>query len=80
MSYQNHMMELCEHVVQAVAMSLGYDQHFFDEWVQDPMCYYKMIHYPPPSSDKDNGKCISIDLKERNTRADHCASRAGHAP
>jgi isopenicillin N synthase-like dioxygenase len=67
MSYQNHMMELCEHVVQAVAMSLGYDQHFFDEWVQDPMCYYKMIHYPPPSSDKDNGKCISIDLKGENT-------------
>ncbi|KAI1736808.1 Clavaminate synthase-like protein [Xylaria scruposa] len=47
MDYLNRIMKLTEEVMRAMAMSLGYDADYFDEFCQDPMCFYKLLHYPP---------------------------------
>ncbi|KAL3417227.1 2OG-Fe(II)oxygenase superfamily protein [Phlyctema vagabunda] len=54
MDYLNQVTALTEKVLQAIAVSLGYDQHYFDEFTTDPMAFYKLLHYPPqaPTADK----------------------------
>ncbi|KAE8337901.1 hypothetical protein BDV24DRAFT_177241 [Aspergillus arachidicola] len=49
--YLNRITALTEQVMQAIAMSLGYDQHYFDEFCTDPMALYKLLHYPPQAED-----------------------------
>ena len=51
MLYLKHNTEVAEILMQAMAMSLGYEKNYFDEFCKDPMCFYKMIHYPPPPND-----------------------------
>lgn len=51
MDYLNRIMKLSEEVMGAMAMSLGYDKNYFDEFCTDPMCFYKLLHYPPPPTD-----------------------------
>jgi len=51
MDYLNHIMELGEHIMQALAVSLGYKKEFFDSFSKDPMCFFKMLHYPPQPTD-----------------------------
>lgn len=46
MDYLNRIMKLAEEVMGAIAMSLGYDKNYFDEFCKDPMCFYKLLHYP----------------------------------
>ena len=53
MDYLSQMTTLTERVMEAIAMSLGYDQHYFDEFCTEPMAFYKLLHYPPQSPDAD---------------------------
>jgi isopenicillin N synthase-like dioxygenase len=36
MSYLNHVADLTEMVMQAISISLGYDEHYFGEFCTDP--------------------------------------------
>lgn len=47
MLYLNQVTDLTEKVLQAIGISLGYDEHYFDEFCADPMAFYKLLHYPP---------------------------------
>lgn len=47
MDYLNQVTELTEKVLQAIAVSLGCSEHFFDEFCTDPIAFYKLLHYPP---------------------------------
>ncbi|KAL6811487.1 hypothetical protein J3E69DRAFT_371785 [Trichoderma sp. SZMC 28015] len=47
MDYLNRIVKLTEEVMRAMAMSLGYDADYFKEFCTDPMCFYKLLHYPP---------------------------------
>lgn len=51
MDYLNRIVKLTEEVMGAMAMSLGYDKNYFDEFCTDPMCFYKLLHYPPQPTD-----------------------------
>ncbi|KAF4993050.1 hypothetical protein FGRMN_6738 [Fusarium graminum] len=51
MDYLHRIMALTESVMGAMAMSLGYDKNYFDEFCTDPMCFYKLLHYPPQPED-----------------------------
>ena len=51
MDYLNQISSLTEEVMRAIALSLGYDTSFFDEFFHDPMCFFKMLHYPPQATD-----------------------------
>ncbi|KAK8091373.1 uncharacterized protein PG998_015188 [Apiospora kogelbergensis] len=51
MDYLNRIVKLTEEVMGAMAMSLGYDKNYFDEFCTDPMCFYKLLHYPPQPPD-----------------------------
>lgn len=51
MDYLNRIVKLTEEVMRAMAMSLGYDADYFQEFCTDPMCFYKLLHYPPQPSD-----------------------------
>ncbi|KAK6063370.1 2OG-Fe(II) oxygenase [Seiridium cupressi] len=51
MDYFDRIKSLTEDVMRAVALSLGYEPDFFDEFCTDPMCFYKMLHYPPQPDD-----------------------------
>ncbi|KAL4732768.1 hypothetical protein ACLX1H_001788 [Fusarium chlamydosporum] len=51
MDYLHRIMKLTEEVMGAMAMSLGYDKNYFDEFCTDPMCFYKLLHYPPQPTD-----------------------------
>ncbi|KAF3024398.1 hypothetical protein E8E14_014442 [Neopestalotiopsis sp. 37M] len=44
-------IECANHLLQALALSLGYDKGYFNEFCQDPMAFFKMIHYPPPPTE-----------------------------
>lgn len=54
MDYLNQVTALTERVMEAIAMSLGYEQHYFDEFCTEPMAFYKLLHYPPqpPNANK----------------------------
>ncbi|KAM0463305.1 hypothetical protein ACHAO4_000018 [Trichoderma viride] len=51
MDYLNRIVKLTEEVMRAMAMSLGYDADYFQEFCTDPMCFYKLLHYPPQPAD-----------------------------
>ncbi|KAI0121344.1 MFS transporter [Xylariales sp. AK1849] len=51
MDYLNQIMELIEEVMRAIALSLGYDTDYFNEFLTDPMCFCKILHYPPQADD-----------------------------
>lgn len=51
MDYLNQVTNLAEQVMQAIAISLGYDEHYFDEFCAEPMAFYKLLHYPPQAPD-----------------------------
>ncbi|KAJ4160056.1 uncharacterized protein LMH87_007988 [Akanthomyces muscarius] len=51
MDYLDQITKLTEEVLRATSMSLGYDASYFDEFCKDPMCFYKMLHYPPQPPD-----------------------------
>ncbi|KAF5615593.1 Oxoglutarate iron-dependent oxygenase [Fusarium tjaetaba] len=51
MDYLHRIVQLTEEVMGAMAMSLGYDKNYFDEFCTDPMCFYKLLHYPPQPDD-----------------------------
>ncbi|KAL7917019.1 hypothetical protein ACQKWADRAFT_307820 [Trichoderma austrokoningii] len=50
MDYLNRIVKLTEEVMRAMAMSLGYDADYFQEFCTDPMCFYKLLCYPPQPS------------------------------
>ena len=37
--------------MEAIAISLGYDKHYFDEFCTESMAFYKLLHYSPQASD-----------------------------
>ncbi|KAK3076234.1 hypothetical protein LTS18_013556, partial [Coniosporium uncinatum] len=47
LTYLEHCITLAQLVTQALAVSLGYDKHQFDDFCKDPMAFYKLLHYPP---------------------------------
>lgn len=47
MDYYNQVYNLTEKVTQAMAISSGYDQHYFTDFCTEPMAFYKLLHYPP---------------------------------
>ncbi|KAL4919797.1 putative MFS transporter [Aspergillus aurantiobrunneus] len=47
MDYFNQVSDLAEKVMQAIAISLDYDEHYFHEFCTEPMAFYKLLHYPP---------------------------------
>ncbi|KAI0531597.1 MFS transporter [Xylaria digitata] len=51
MLYLHHMIEVAEQLLKALAVSLGYEKNFFNEFCKDPMTFYKMLHYPPAPPD-----------------------------
>lgn len=51
MDYLNQIIDLTEKVLQAIAISLGYDKGYFDEFCREPMAFYKLLHYPPQAPD-----------------------------
>lgn len=51
MDYLERVTNLTEQVMQAIAVSLGYDVHYFDEFCHEPMAFYKLLHYPPQRDD-----------------------------
>ena len=63
MDYLNRVMKLTEEVMRAMAMSLGYEADFFDEFCSEPMCFYKLLHYPPqPTTAHALQRGMSSDL------------------
>jgi isopenicillin N synthase-like dioxygenase len=53
MDYLNQVTALTEKVLQAIGVSLGYDESYFDEFCTEPMAFYKLLHYPPQPADAD---------------------------
>ena len=53
MEYLNQVTDLTEKVMEAIAISLGYDKHYFEDFCTEPMAFYKLLHYPPQPSDAD---------------------------
>lgn len=51
MDYLERVTNLTEQVMQAIAVSLGYDVNYFDEFCHEPMAFYKLLHYPPQRED-----------------------------
>ncbi|KAI9837665.1 MAG: hypothetical protein M1837_002925 [Sclerophora amabilis] len=51
MDYLERIIKLTEQVMQVIAVSLGYEQNYFDEFCKDPMAFYKLLHYPPQAED-----------------------------
>lgn len=51
MDYLERVTNLTEQVMQAIAVSLGYDVNYFDEFCHEPMAFYKLLHYPPQRDD-----------------------------
>lgn len=51
MDYLSQIIDLTEKVLQAIAVSLGYDKDYFDEFCTEPMSFYKLLHYPPQAPD-----------------------------
>lgn len=64
MDYLAHLITLSEQLMEALALSLNLDRSYFKEFCQEPMCFYKMLHYPPQQPDADprqQGKCPLVD-------------------
>ncbi|KAF4162745.1 hypothetical protein CNMCM6936_001664 [Aspergillus lentulus] len=53
LDYLNQVAALTEKVLQAIGVSLGYDESYFDEFCTEPMAFYKLLHYPPQPPDAD---------------------------
>ncbi|GFF62318.1 sexual differentiation process protein isp7 [Aspergillus lentulus] len=53
MDYLNQVTALTEKVLQAIGVSLGYDESYFDEFCTETMAFYKLLHYPPQPPDAD---------------------------
>ncbi|KAH1729802.1 hypothetical protein KXX40_008893 [Aspergillus fumigatus] len=53
MDYLNQVTALTEKVLQAIGVSLGYDESYFDEICTEPMAFYQLLHYPPQPADAD---------------------------
>lgn len=53
MDYINQLRELTQTVLGAVLLSLDNDAEGLDELCKEPMCFFKMNHYPKPPSNGD---------------------------
>ncbi|KAH1916930.1 hypothetical protein KXW47_001904, partial [Aspergillus fumigatus] len=53
MDYLNQVTALTEKALQAIGVSLGYDESYFDEICTEPMAFYQLLHYPPQPADAD---------------------------
>ncbi|KAK9545759.1 hypothetical protein V6Z88_009454 [Aspergillus fumigatus] len=53
MDYLNQVTALTEKALQAIGVSLGYDESYFDEICTEPMAFYKLLQYPPQPADAD---------------------------
>lgn len=53
MDYLSHLITLSEQLMEALALSLNLDRGYFKEFCEEPMCFYKMLHYPPQQPDAD---------------------------
>jgi len=51
MDYFERITKLTEQVMRAIGVSLGNNEHYFDEFCADPMAFYKLLHYPAQSKD-----------------------------
>ena len=57
MDYLNQITDLSKEVLRAVALSLDEDNdEFFEEFLKDPITYFKMNHYPKPPTTNDIGQ------------------------
>lgn len=53
MEYRQHMLRLATEVMKILAKGLPYDDHVFNDFMEDPVASVKLLHYPPqPSADK----------------------------
>lgn len=53
MDYLNQVTALTEKALQAIGVSLGYDESYFDEICTETMAFYQLLHYPPQPADAD---------------------------
>ena len=53
--YDAHMRPLGRRIVQSLALSLGLDEHYFDDGYEHPSCSVRLLHYAPnPASAAPN--------------------------
>ncbi|KAL1967382.1 hypothetical protein VTN77DRAFT_3167 [Rasamsonia byssochlamydoides] len=54
MNYLNLLLDLTKEVLRAVILSLDNDTTDLDEFCTEPMCFFKMNHYPKPPNPSDD--------------------------
>ena len=85
MDYLNQITKLTEEIMRCITPSLGYSTHYSDEFMTDPMCFYKLLHYPPQA---DNAHALqrgilmdstSFFFSRRLLSSRPCSLHAEHA-
>lgn len=52
MAYLKHGCDLAHHILRAVALGLGLDEHAFDEHFNKPLAVQRLIRYPPQGDEQ----------------------------
>lgn len=53
MAYYRQTVQLAGHLLQALALSLDLEEHFFDGFMEGVVATMRLLHYPPQSADCD---------------------------
>jgi len=73
MEYHDAVQDLAEKVMKCLAMALGLDESYFDEFMKNPTTTLRLLHYPPTpkASTKERGigahrdfGCITLLLQD----------------
>ncbi len=52
--YQNELIKLAKRLLQGFAESLGLDKLYFEDKVNDPLAFFRLLHYPCQGKDPGN--------------------------
>jgi isopenicillin N synthase-like dioxygenase len=53
MAYYRQTVQLAGHLLQALALSLDLEEHFFDGFMEGVVATMRLLHYPPQPADCD---------------------------
>lgn len=69
LEYRQHMLDLATEVMKILAKGLPYDDHVFNDFMEDPVASVKLLHYPPQPSEGKlqlGGKVVSLTYDSKS--------------